>query len=277
MFFTTRIKRVVDLTLDCVLDKQQRYCDPPPPLVWAMVVSQRGPMIIQHTAAVADAITILANTKMWENTSRQSVVRHVRDIRWNTLHSGENRCTHKLGQIHRHVVKATFATQICSLKQKPLNDGCDKGRKLRRHWWKLKHFALFWEDVLWWELQLGIFQQTTDDMPSSVGALEYLHSNSSLSLSLRVTYNQFVKYIELAPPPSEWASQECNWVNSKKLTWQITWCHVHQDWLTEVAHIYFQHPENTEIYCRICTSSHSDNLSVTRSPIELSRARQNKA
>ena len=210
MFFTTRIKRewwhkllpVVDLTLDCVFDKQQRYCDPHP-LVWAMVVSQRGAMIIQHTAAAADAITILANTKMWENTSRQSVVRHVRDIQWNTLHSGEKRCTHKLGQIHSHVVKATFATQICSLKQKldaPLNDGYDKGRKLRRHWWKLKDFALFWEDVLWWELQLGIFQQTTDNMPSSVGALEYLHSNSSLSLSLHVTYNQFVKYIELAPP-----------------------------------------------------------------------------
>ena len=163
------------------------------------------------------------------------------------MHSGEKRCTHKLGQIHSHVVKATFATRICLLKHKPLNDGCDKGRKLRQHWWKLKHFALFWEDVLWWELQLGIFQQTTDDMPSSVGALEYLHSNSSLSLSLRVIYNQFVNYIELAPPPSEWAPQECNWVNSKKLTWQITWCHVHQDWLTEVAQIYFQHPENTEI------------------------------
>ena len=125
MFSTTRIKRewwhkllpVVDLTLDCVFDKQQRYCDPHP-LVWAMVVSQRGAMIIQHTAAAADAITILANTKMWENTSRQSVVRHVRDIQWNTLHSGEKRCTHKLGQIHSHVVKATFATQIYSLKQK---------------------------------------------------------------------------------------------------------------------------------------------------------------
>ena len=102
------------------------------------------------------------------------------------------------------------------------------------------------EDVAWWELQLGIFQQATDDMPSSVGALEYLHSNSSLSLSLHVTYNQFVKYIELAPFPSEWASQECNWVSSR-LTWLNTWCHVHQDWLIGVTHIYFQQPENTEI------------------------------
>ena len=142
MFFTTRIKRewwhkllpVVDLTLDCVFDKQQRYCDPPP-LVWAMVVSQRGTMIIQHTAAAADAITILANTKMWENTSRQSVVRHVRDIQWNTLHSGEKRCTHKLGQIHRHVVKAYLIFVIFFTGAKFLENKIytEKTRKLRQN------------------------------------------------------------------------------------------------------------------------------------------------
>ena len=49
--------------------------------------------------------------------------------------------TQRLGQIHRQVVKAAFASQIYSLKQKvdaPLNG-------LRGHWWKPKHFALFWK------------------------------------------------------------------------------------------------------------------------------------
>ena len=117
---------------------------------------------------------------------------------------------------------------------------------------------------MWWELQLGIFQQATDNISSSVGALKYLHSNSSLSLSLHVTYDQFVKYIELAPFPSEWASQECNWVSSR-LTWLNTWCQVHPDWLIGVTwHTYISNNQRTQKYSAENLLAHI----LTRSPID---------